>query len=87
MRFRSSTGKAAWDYKQSPEAWEVYGQAVRDVGMTWGGDWTRFQDLPHAQLRELTNPLKEVSPAVGAELAGESRLITSLIVRVIRFRH
>lgn len=57
-------GKPAWHRKDAPEAWQIYGDAVKDAGAIWGGDW-HFTDLPHAQLRK-GNPLdvmneKEVS--------------------------
>ncbi len=51
-------GKPAWRYLHAQEQWEVYGEAVRQSGMTWGGDWRRFKDYPHAQLHAKGNPLK-----------------------------
>lgn len=31
--------------------WEAYGNAVRDLGMEWGGDWRGgLVDMPHAQM-------------------------------------
>lgn len=35
-----------WDKAE----WSVFGDAVRKVGLEWGGDWKRFLDRPHAQL-------------------------------------
>lgn len=42
----------AWDH-ESPRAvatWAAFGQAVRDVGLVWGGDWPNFVDRPHVEL-------------------------------------
>ena len=30
--------------------WAVYGAMVRHEGLVWGGGWTGFIDLPHAEL-------------------------------------
>ena len=30
--------------------WHLYGAAVREQGLAWGGDWKRFKDRPHAEL-------------------------------------
>lgn len=32
-------------------AWERYGRCVRQADLSWGGDWVRIVDLPHAELR------------------------------------
>lgn len=55
-------GKVAWSYKAAKEHWDAYGEAVRLSGLTWGGDWTRFKDRPHAQLGKGGNPLKIYTP-------------------------
>lgn len=30
--------------------WSVYGAAVQHLGLTWGGSWKHFKDLPHVEL-------------------------------------
>jgi len=52
--------KAMWN---DDELYAVYGEAVRNAGLTWGGDWTKFLDKPHAQLGLGGNPLKIYSKA------------------------
>ncbi|GGD64254.1 M15 family metallopeptidase [Lacimicrobium alkaliphilum] len=53
-------GKPAWNYLQSKIYWDAYGEAVRQVGMFWAGDWTSFREYPHAQLQAGGNPLKSL---------------------------
>lgn len=48
-------GKAMWN---DLESYKIYGDAVRNAGMIWGGDWTKFNDKPHAQIAKGGNPLK-----------------------------
>jgi len=54
-------GKLIWKYADAPKQWQQYGQAVRDAGLEWAGDWTRFKERAHAQLRKGSNPLKVFS--------------------------
>ena len=49
-------GKPLWSIKNIE--WKIYGLCLRNAGLTWGGDWERFKDYPHAQLRAGGNPLK-----------------------------
>lgn len=49
-------GKLFWD--PSDIRWKFYGSAVRESGLYWAGDWTRFREYPHCQLRERGNPLR-----------------------------
>lgn len=42
-------GKAIWD-AQDP-AWQTVGRIGLDLGLEWGGQWTRFREYPHFQLR------------------------------------
>ena len=56
-------GKPAWNYMDARDHWNAYGEAVRQVGMFWAGDWITFREYPHAQVREGSNPLKAMSPA------------------------
>jgi peptidoglycan L-alanyl-D-glutamate endopeptidase CwlK len=37
------------DFEDDPEAWEIAGDIVRGLGLTWGGDWD-VQDFSHAEL-------------------------------------
>ena len=55
-------GKPAWNYLDAKEHWDAYGEAVRQVGMNWAGDWTSFREYAHAQLRHGSNPLKILEP-------------------------
>ncbi len=55
-------GKAAWNYQNAKSEWDAYGECIRQVDMKWAGDWTRFREYPHAQLRSGGNPLKEYGP-------------------------
>ena len=55
-------GKPVWSYFDGKEMWNAYGEAVRQVGMHWAGDWTRFREYPHAQLQVGSNPLKLLPP-------------------------
>jgi hypothetical protein len=42
-----SVGKADWDINHP--GWRMAGALGKSVGLEWGGDWTRFKDLPHFQ--------------------------------------
>lgn len=55
-------GKAAWNYSDAKDQWDAYGDAVRQVGMNWAGDWTTFKELPHAQMRTGGSPLRSMNP-------------------------
>lgn len=55
-------GKPAWNYLEAKPHWDAYGEAVRQAGMFWAGDWTNFREYPHAQLRQGGNPLKILQP-------------------------
>jgi peptidoglycan L-alanyl-D-glutamate endopeptidase CwlK len=55
-------GKPVWSYFDAQEYWDAYGEAVRQVGMYWAGDWISFREYPHAQFRPGGNPLKNHSP-------------------------
>jgi hypothetical protein len=30
--------------------WRLYGEAVKAVGLVWGGSWVSIKDRPHAEL-------------------------------------
>ena len=42
-------GKPIWD--SGAHEWQVYGEEVRRAGLEWAGDWARFREYPHCQLR------------------------------------
>lgn len=42
-----AVGKADWN--SAHPGWRAAGGLGRSVGLEWGGDWTRFKDLPHFQ--------------------------------------
>lgn len=45
--FRFKDGVADWD----PEWFiEVIGLSARKAGLTWGGDWLKFRDMPHVEI-------------------------------------
>ena len=55
-------GKAMWSYKSYKKGWDVYGEACYKAGLEWGGNWIKYKDMPHAQLRPGGNPLKILTP-------------------------
>lgn len=52
-------GKPQWNDLKS---YEIYGKALRSVGLIWAGDWVSFKELPHGQFRPGGNPLKTFQP-------------------------
>lgn len=57
-------GKPIWNYQgQGKKYWDAYGCAVRKAGLYWAGDWKSFREYPHAQLSNVSNPLKLLTPA------------------------
>ncbi|MBN2060456.1 MAG: M15 family metallopeptidase [Deltaproteobacteria bacterium] len=76
-------GKPAWDYRKSRSLWDTYGEVVRQAGLYWAGDWTRFREYPHAQLMSGNNPLKEMpADQVYVALLGGERAISDDIAFV-----
>lgn len=55
-------GKPVWNYVEAKVYWDAYGEAVRQVGMNWAGDWRSFREYPHAQFKMGSNPLKILRP-------------------------
>ena len=55
-------GKPMWE--STHPHWQVYGKAVREVGLEWAGDWKTFREFPHAQIPAEGNPLKILAPEV-----------------------
>lgn len=45
----ADTHRAGLQPDWRPEAYAVWGEEVRRVGLEWGGDWPSFRDYPHAQ--------------------------------------
>ena len=68
-------GKPAWNYLEAREYWDAYGEAVRQVGMNWAGDWITFREYPHAQLRPGGNPLKILAPDEVNTILKQNKLI------------
>lgn len=56
------SGKPAWNYLKAKLHWDAYGEAVRQAGLNWAGDWQSFREYPHAQLKLGGNPLKSMTP-------------------------
>lgn len=52
-------GKALWN---DNEKYKIYGECAMELGLEWGGSWSRFKDKPHVQYRSGANPLKVFSP-------------------------
>lgn len=44
-------GRPAWDFR---DGFIAIGKAAELVGLAWGGDWVKFVDMPHVELRGLT---------------------------------
>jgi D-alanyl-D-alanine carboxypeptidase len=56
----------SWDV--SPEIWDAIGQAGKDVGLVWGGEFTTIVDKPHFELagwRSMNLTLQPNQPTVG----------------------
>jgi len=64
----------AWSYKGNERLWDVYGNACKWFGLTWGGDWN-FKDYPHAQEHSETNPLNVYGPEALHKLLEERGLL------------
>ena len=44
-------GKPMWD-AEHPH-WQTLGRIGKDCGLEWAGDWKRFKEYPHFQLKEV----------------------------------
>lgn len=64
----------AWSYKGNEQLWETYGNACKELGLTWGGDWN-FKDYPHAQEHSESNPLNVYGPDALRKLLEERGLL------------
>ncbi len=47
--FRDKSGK--WTWKAPKRDWQKLGAIGKKHGLTWGGDWKKFPDEPHFQLK------------------------------------
>lgn len=45
--FLDDYDRLSWDARLP---WKAYGACCEAVGLVWGGSWTSFHDLPHAEL-------------------------------------
>lgn len=55
--------RLAWNYKVYVNKWKIYGDAVRKVGMHWGGNMPQYEYyFSHAQLQQDSNPLQVLTP-------------------------
>lgn len=68
-------GKCCWEYASNRPLWESYGEAVRQCGLEWAGDWTSFREYPHAQLGAGGNPLRMHDPEEIRELLTKNGLL------------
>ena len=68
-------GKPVWNFEDNKEAWLLYGECVRKVGMDWAGDWINFKEMPHAQLYPGSNPLKQYTSDKIKELLIQYKLL------------
>ena len=48
--FKNSKGEWWWPPDNNPK-WDDLGVLGKAFGFEWGGDWTKFPDLPHFQMR------------------------------------
>lgn len=46
----NAAGAFNWPDASDP-VWQNIGAAIKAQGLTWGGDWTGFQDMPHGELK------------------------------------
>lgn len=56
-------GKAIWNSRDP--RWLIYGDAVKDAGLVWAGNWKSFKEYPHAQLSTYSNPLTFFKDKIG----------------------
>lgn len=57
-------GKAVWSTTKlvnGENAYKVYALEATKVGLFAGGNWSKFKDWPHVQLREAASPDKKLS--------------------------
>jgi peptidoglycan L-alanyl-D-glutamate endopeptidase CwlK len=43
-----------WSIPQGHQFWRHLGSSARAHGLTWGGDWKRFPDVAHVEIKGLT---------------------------------
>ena len=54
--FKDEKGNWTWSDKCD---WDALGQVGKLFGLSWGGDWSRFPDLPHFQMTGKIPSIKE----------------------------
>ncbi|PKR84538.1 peptidase M15 [Heyndrickxia camelliae] len=52
---KTTAGKVIWDMqydgnKNGKSDWYEVVDLAKNLGFTWGGDWTKFKDYPHLQM-------------------------------------
>ena len=69
-------GKPMWSYHTYKKGWDTYGKACEEVGLNWGGTWSKqYLDMPHAQKREGGNPLKIYTPDQVKEILTQNGIL------------
>lgn len=43
-------GKCCWDSKN--DVWQEVGDIGKSIGLEWAGDWKKFKEYPHFQLKD-----------------------------------
>lgn len=68
-------GACVWD--EDDPLWNVYAECVREVGLSWGGDWgKRRRDMPHTQAGWAQgNPLITMGPGEAMALLRDQGLL------------
>ena len=49
IAWRTAEGGVTWDAPE-PDGWEMVGAIGTDLGLVWGGDFSRFPDRPHFEM-------------------------------------
>jgi hypothetical protein len=69
-----SDGKAIWDARHA--SYRIYAEEAKKLGLEAGGQWLRFPDAVHVQMRLASSPLK--AGMSWAEIDAEMKLRFSL---------
>lgn len=70
-----NNGRADWDSRN--KMWAIAGAIGESLGLSWGGRWTKFIDLPHFQYTfglTITDLLRGKKPPAVVKLKGPSEL-------------
>jgi len=69
-------GKAIWNYQDYKFGWDTYKEALKENELYWGGNFQpKYCDMPHAQMRPGSNPLKVYPPEVIKAILTENGLL------------